>query len=300
MSSSYSLYPFHVFRLVARAGSVTGAANELFISQPAVSAHLKAVEQYCGETLFERTPRGMILTGIGREVLEHVDRLFALYEEIPGIVEASRGRVCGEVSLAASTTPGTYLVPAQLKRFQKRYPDVKPNLMVGDTAEVLKWLHEYRVPLGVIGETREGEDLYKLKIGSDEMSLVASPQNSIAAIKKLKPEDLRGQALFLRESGSSTRETAGNILSVLMPAFGRIIEIGNNETIKQSVVAGLGVSVMSSWSIKLELKAGLLVPVADERFRKHRNFYLVRRKDRELTGNAAALWECMREGSINF
>ena len=299
MSANYSLYPFHVFRLVARTGSVTGAANELFISQPAVSAHLKTVERHCGESLFERTPRGMILTSIGREVLERVDRLFALYEELSGVVEASRGRVCGEVSLAASTTPGTYLVPTQLKRFQERYPEVKPNLMVGDTAQVLQWLHEYRVPLGVVGETREGENLYKLKIGCDIMALVASPQNSIAAIKKLKPEDLRGQALFLRESGSSTREAAQNVLGVLMPAFGRIVEIGNNETTKHSVIAGLGVSVMSSWAIELEQKAGLLVQVADERFRKCRNFYLVRRKDRELTGNAAALWECISECRIN-
>jgi DNA-binding transcriptional LysR family regulator len=171
--------------------------------------------------------------------------------------------------------------------------------MVGDTADVLKWLYEYRGPPGVIGETREGENLYKLKIGCDEMSLGAPPQNSIAAIKKLQPEDLRGQALFLRESGASTREAARNVLSAIMPAFGRIVEIGNNETIKHSVVAGLGVSVMSSWSIKLEQKAGLLVPVADARFRKCRNFYLVRRKDRELTGYAAALWKCLREGGNN-
>ena len=107
MNESYSLYPFHVFRMVARTGSVTRAANELFISQPAVSAHLKTVELRCGETLFERTPRGMTLTTVGHHVLEQVNRLFALYEELPNIVEASRGKIAGEIAIAATLMFGS-------------------------------------------------------------------------------------------------------------------------------------------------------------------------------------------------
>lgn len=298
MSESYSLYPFHVFRVVAGAGSVTRAANELFISQPAVSAHLKAVEQRCGESLFERTPRGVSLTAAGREVLEQVNRLFALYEELPGVVEAMRGSVRGEITVAASSTPGAYLVPALLKQFQDQYPEAKPNLLVGDTAEVLQWLREYRVPLGVIGEMHAEEDLHKLKIGCDELSLVASAEDSITKIKKLKPENVRKQTLFIREHGSSTREAAEKLLADLLPAFGRVVEISNTEAIKQSVIAGLGMAVLSSWSTELERKAGLLLPVSDKRFGKCRNFYLVRREDRTLTGSAAALWKCLMECKV--
>jgi DNA-binding transcriptional LysR family regulator len=230
---------------------------------------------------------------VGREVLEQVNRLFALYEELPGIVEASRGRISGEISLAASSTPGTYLVPALLSQFQEQYPEVQPKLIVGDTAEVLQWLHEFRVPLGVVGELQTGEDLHKLKIGCDEMSLVASSQNSIAKIKKLKPEDVREQTLFIREHGSSTREATEKLLGDLLRSFGRIVEISHTEAIKQSVIAGLGMAVLSSWSIELEVKAKLLQAAADERFRMCRSFYLVRREDRVLTGNAAALWKCL-------
>ena len=295
MNESYSLYPFHVFRVVARMGSVTRAANELFISQPAVSAHLKAVEQRCGEMLFDRTPRGVTLTTVGREVLEQINRLFALYEELPEIVEASRGQISGEIIVAASSTPGTYLVPELLRQFQVLYPEAKPSLMVGDTAEVLGWLHEYRVPLGVVGELHAGDGLHKFKIGCDEISLVASAKDSITKIKKLKPEDVREQTLFIREHGSSTREAAEKLLGDLLPAFGRIVEISNSEAIKQSVIAGLGMAVLSSWSVELEKKAGLLLPITDERFKRCRNFYLVRREDRVLTGSAAALWKCLRE-----
>lgn len=295
MSESYSLYPFHVFRVVARTGSVTRAANELFISQPAVSAHLKTVEQRCGEQLFERTPRGVTLTTVGQEVLDQINRLFALYEELPGIAEASRGQISGEIIVAASSTPGTYLVPELLRQFQELYPEAKPSLMVGDTAEVLQWLHAYRVPLGVVGELDAGSGLHKLKIGCDELSLVVSVKDPVTKIKKLKPEDLKEKTLFIREHGSSTREASEKLLGDLLPAFGRIVEISNSEAIKQSVIAGLGMAVLSSWSIELERKAGLLLPISDERFKRCRNFYLVRREDRILTGSAAALWKCLRE-----
>lgn len=295
MSESYSLYPFHVFRTVARMGSVTQAAGKLFISQPAVSAHLKAVEQRCGESLFDRTPRGVTLTTIGHEVLEQVNRLFVLYEELPGIAEASRGRISGEIPVAASSTPGTYLVPELLRQFQEQYPEAKPILMVGDTAEVLRWLQEYLVPLGIVGELHAGDNLHKLKIGCDEISLVASAKDSITKIKKLKPEDIQEKTLFIREHGSSTRKAAEKLLGDLLPAFGRIVEISNNEAIKQSVIAGLGMAVLSSWSIELEKKAGLLQPASDERFKMCRNFYLVRREDRVLTGSAAAMWKCLKE-----
>lgn len=298
MSESYSLYPFQVFRVVARTGSVTRAANELFISQPAVSAHLKAVEHRFGELLFERTPKGVTLTTVGGEVLEQVNRLFTLYEELPGIVEAARGRISGEITVAASSTPGTYLVPALLNQFQQLYPESKPSLMVGDTAEVLQWLHEYRVPLGVVGELHAGEDLHKLKIGCDEISLVASAQDSISKVKKLTPGDVREQTLFIREHGSSTREAMEKLLGDLSISFARIVEISNTEAIKQSVITGLGMAVLSSWSIELEVKAGLLLPLADERFRMCRNFYLVRREDRVLKGSAAALWNCLKECQV--
>lgn len=295
MNESYSLYPFHVFRVVARLGSVTGAANELFISQPAVSAHLKAVERRCGETLFERTPRGVSLTTTGQEVLEQINRLFALYEELPAIAEASRGRISGEIVVAASSTPGAFLVPELLRQFQEQHPEARPSLMVGDTAEVLQWLHEYRIPLGVVGELHAGDGLHKLKIGCDELSLVAAANDSAAKIKKLKPEDVREKTLFIREHGSSTREATEKLLGDLAPAFRRIVEIRSGEAIKQSVIAGLGMAVLSSWSIELERKAGLLLPILDARFKICRNFYLVRREDRVLTGSAAALWKCLKE-----
>ncbi|HEX5084390.1 MAG TPA: LysR family transcriptional regulator [Blastocatellia bacterium] len=293
MLDAYNLYPLHIFRLVARGGSVTRAAQELFISQPAVSAHLKALETAIGEPLFERTPRGMQLTPAGTILLEQANRLFALYEEIPATVDAVRGRVRGEVIVAASSTPGAYLVPALLRQFQERYPEVRPVLRVGDSAEVLEWLLDYQAPLGVIGEMSIAESLHSVEIGSDRLQLVAVAGDALCRVKQVKPEHLRGRTLFLREQGSSTRAGAESLLGERLKEFERIVEVPSAEAIKQAVAVGLGVAVLSSWATRLEETAGLLQPVRDPLLRQSRRFFLVKRKDRELIGAAAAIWDCL-------
>src|SRR5262245_33491667 len=293
MLDGYNLYPLHIFRLVARSGSVTRAAQELFISQPAVSAHLKALETAVGETLFERTPRGMRITPAGAIVLEQVNRLFVLYEEIPAAVGALRGQIRGEVIVAASSTPGAYLVPELLRQFQELYPEVRPVLRVGDSAEALEWLLDYRAPLGVIGEMNIAEDLQSVEIGSDRLQLVAAAGDTLCRVKRVKPEHLRGRTLLLREQGSSTRAGAQSLLGERLKEFERVVEVPSAEAIKQAVVSGLGVAVLSSWATRLEETAGLLQPVRDPLLRHSRRFFLVKRKDRELIGSAAALWDCL-------
>jgi molybdate transport repressor ModE-like protein len=293
MSDDFNLYPLHVFRLVAQKGSVTGAAQQLYISQPAVSAHLRALEQRLGEPLFERTPRGVLLTPAGQIVLDQANKLFALYEELPFAVSAVRGRVQGEVTVAASSTPGAYCVPALLKRFQELYPEARPRMIVGDSAEVLEWLREYRVPLGVVGEMSMTESLHCVEVGADELRLVVAAKDPLVHIRQLKKEHLKTRALFIREQGSSTRAGAETLLGELLKEFGRVIELSSTEAIKQAVIAGLGVAVLSSWATQLEEQTGLLHPVRDARLSQPRRFYLARRQDRVLTGTALALWDCL-------
>lgn len=293
MLDKFNLYPLHVFRLVARGGSVTRAAQELFISQPAVSAHLKALETALGELLFERTPRGMRLTPAGAVTLEQVNRLFALYEEIPAAVDALRGRVRGEVIVAASSTPGAYLVPELLRQFQELYPEARPVLRVGDSAEALEWLLDYQAPLGVVGEMSIAEELQSVEIGSDRLQLVAAAGDALCRVKRVKPEHLRGRALLLREPGSSTRAGAESLLGERLKEFERVVEVPSAEAIKQAVASGLGVAVLSSWATRLEEAAGLLQAVRDPLLRRERKFFLVKRKGRALGGTAAALWDCL-------
>jgi DNA-binding transcriptional LysR family regulator len=293
MTEEYNLYPLHVFRVVARLGSVTRAAEALCISQPAVSSHLKTLQARYREMLLERTPRGMLLTPAGAVVAEHANRVFALLEDTATAVEATRGEVKGNVTLAASSTPGAYLVPRLLRRFQDHYPDAKATLLVGDSTEALSWLRDFRVALGVVGETVSAEGLYREQIAQDELRLVVAATDNLGQIGEITSEHLAGQTLFLREPGSSTRAGAETLLCGWMGGFTRVIEQHNTEAIKQAVIAGLGMAVLSSWATQLEEQAGLLRPVRDARFRQGRKFYAVRRADRTLVGAAAALWQCL-------
>lgn len=293
MTGDYNLYPLHVFRIVARLGSVTRAAQELCISQPAISSHLKVLEGRYNEALFERTPRGMLLTPAGATLVDHANRLFGLLDDTTVAVEATRGRVNGKILLAASSTPGSYLVPRLLRRFQQRYPETEPTLLVGDSQEVLSWLYDYRVPLGVVGETVMEEGLVREEIGQDMLRLVVASTEDLSRVQTLTRKDLSGRTLFLRELGSSTRSGAEALLSGWMNSFARVVELNNTETIKQSVLAGLGVAVLSSWATELEQQAGLLCPIRDPRFQKQRRFYAVRRADRPPVGAATALWHCL-------
>lgn len=296
MADEFNLYPLHVFRLVARLGSVTKAAQELFISQPAVSAHLRSLEQHYGESLFERTPRGMLLTSTGKAFSVQVNALFAIYEDLPSAVDAVRGRVRGEVMVAASSTPGAYYAPKLLQRFQEKYPEAQPTLVVGDSAQVLEQIREYRVPLGIVGETNMDGGLHRMEIGADELRLVVAGTDALSRVRKIKREHLCERTLFLREKGSSTRTATELMFGDLLSAFSRIVEIQSTEAIKQSVISGLGVAALSSWATKLEESAGLLHPVRDAQLRRGRKFYLVRREDRSLTPSAAALWDCLSAG----
>jgi DNA-binding transcriptional LysR family regulator len=172
---------------------------------------------------------------------------------------------------------------------------VHPVLMVGDSAEVLEWLREYRVPLGVVGEMVMDDLLHRVEIGADELQLVVAASDPLARVRQLKPEQVKNRSLLLREAGSSTRKGTEVLLGEMVKHFERIVEIRSTEAIMQAVISGLGLAVLSSWATRLQMKSGLLRAIPDKRFRQSRKFYLVRRRDRQLTGCAAALWESLSE-----
>ncbi len=204
MNIDYNLYPWQVFRVVARLGSVTRAAEELSISQPAVSAHIRAVETGLGVALFDRVSRRMVLTEVGKAVRQRADRVISLYEELPGVVAEARQRVAGELVVAASSTPGTYRLPTLLRKFERRYPEVVPLPRIGSSGEVIEWLLAWQAPLGIVGEIALPEEIEAHPFRSDQLRLVASSGDPLVVEsrhRRLTGEDLRQRPLFVREPG---------------------------------------------------------------------------------------------------
>lgn len=291
----FTLHQLRVFQAVARQRSFSRAAEDLFISQPGVSAQVQALERGVGLALFERTGRTIQLTEAGRELLGYSERVFALLDEARTVLEELSGVRRGTVNVAASTTVGIYVAPAALGAFHQRYPGVQLSLEVLNRFRVQQRLFENEAEVALMGLIEDSQGLEVAEFVPNELAVVASPRHRLADRAGIAPEELAAETFLLREEGSGTRTDTINVFA----GFGVPIKIGmelrSNGAIKQAVAADLGVSVMPSAAIELELAVGRLVVLDVQGFPVHRHWYLVRRAGRRSSAAAGALWDFLLE-----
>ncbi|MBS2037460.1 LysR family transcriptional regulator [bacterium] len=290
----FNLYPLKVFGEVVRARSLTRAAVELGISQPAVSAHIKALESKFGEQLLQRGVKETRLTPFGQEV--HAQALVVLLEleELHSMVSGSSRRRAPIIG--ASTTPGAFWLPRRLAKFQRDH-SILCDCQIADSHQVRSWVLERRVLFGLVGElpATDLQGLESKEIGRDSLQLMAPSGHPLLGRKDLTDLDFRQQTLLLRPSGSSTRTRAESMLSSVLGHFQRVVELNSGEAIKEAVLAGLGLAVLSTWSVQRELQERLIAPVDPNRWIQLRPIYLIRRAGRPLKGQAALLWDFLAE-----
>jgi DNA-binding transcriptional LysR family regulator len=287
----FNLYPLKVFVTVARLRSVTLAAAELKVTQPAVSAHLRSIEERYGGKLFDRSSRGMILTPLGEMVLRHTKILLADLQTMRSEIEMSQGTVRGEFIVAATSTSGAFLLPQKLKEFKSLHPLAEPIPSLGNNSDVLEEVEAYRAHLGICSIQTKQDWMDASLIGSDQLNLYCSSTDPMAKMETIEDRHLCGRTLIVREPRSSTRKQTEEILKETIHRFRRVVEISQVEAIKQMVIAGLGMAFLSSWATRLEREQGLLCPVKDQRFRKVRSFYCIKRTDRTIQGPASVFWD---------
>jgi DNA-binding transcriptional LysR family regulator len=292
-----NLHQLSVFRAVARHQSFTRAAEELFISQPAVSAHVRELERHYGIELFEPAGRGVRLTEAGRLLEEYADRLLGLVEEAHRAMDELKGLERGHLSVGASSIPGAYFLPAELARFKERYPHVIVEVRMADTHEVLGMVHRGEVEIAVVGELQEQAGLRRRPYRSDELILVVPPRHRWAREGLRDLAELAQEPLILREHGSSTRENAEALLREQGITPSVLLEWRSAEAIKKGVEAGLGVSIMSAYAVALELESGRLCRVAHPVLVRRRQFYIVSHQDRRLSPAARAFQALLEEPS---
>jgi DNA-binding transcriptional LysR family regulator len=247
--SSITLRRLRLVLALAEEGGVTAAAKALGMSQPALSQNLRVIEAHYGFPFLMRSGRRTVLTNPGRLVVEYARRILRLVDEseraIGDLLQLRRGRL----SLGASTTPGTYLLPRVLAEFRVRHPDVDLQLRIGDTRDVERWVLAGAVDLGVIGETAEQLGLSVTPFRRDELVVVAPLSHPLSAVLRVDGEVLAAQPLIVRETGSSTRETLERALRSVGQALNVQFELGSTEAILQAVAAGLGASVVSELAV---------------------------------------------------
>jgi DNA-binding transcriptional LysR family regulator len=291
-----NLHQLEIFQAVARHQSYSRAAEALFLSQPAVSLQVRALEQDLKQQLFERQARPLKLTEAGQELLRYSERIFALMAEARMVLDELGGARRGTVKVAASTTAGIYVVPPALGLFHREHPTIKLTLDVVNRFSVQEKLLADEVDLAVMGLIEDAHELEVAEYVPNELVVIAPPAHPLVGKRHISLEVLREENLLLREDGSGTRT---DVLRLLGGVEGLPVHVGmelrSSGAIKQAVTAELGIAVMPQAAIELELAAGRLVTLNVQGFPVHRHWSLARRKGRHLSAAAAALWDFLLE-----
>jgi DNA-binding transcriptional LysR family regulator len=277
------------FHKVASTGSFTRAAHELFVSQPAVSQEIKALETSLGVVLFDRSGRKVRMTSEGEVLFSHAQRLFALHEEMESLFGRSRDLQHGQIKIGSTALMGTYFLPRVIGRFNRRYPGIEIDLQMGNSDQVMHLVLEGLVDLGFSGMTVSDTRLKSILIHQERLIMVASPRHRLAA-RLISLHDISGIPFIWREKGTQTRKLIEKwFLRQLRGHYPRkTVELQNMEAAKRMVEEGFGMTVVPEAAVKREISSGWLKRLEVEGLNVQNSYYLVVLKKKGLTRAAEA------------
>lgn len=265
----------------------TRAANELGLTQPAVSIQLKQLEDNLDLPLFEKIGKKLFLTPAGQELKQFCDDLFARFDNIDMTLSALKGNLEGEFRLAAVSS-AKYFTPHLLGAFHKRYPQVKLHLDIVNREQMIQRLQDNKDDLVIMGLVPQSMSLTSHPFIDNRIVVIASPNHPLAGKKNIKLHELSEHPFIFREKGSGTRKALEEFFRNKGVTVKPNMLLGNTETIKQAVMADLGISAVSRHSVTLELATDSLVELDIEHFPLVRSWYLVHHEKKCLSPIAQA------------
>ena len=294
-----TLKQLRALRAVSDTGSVTAAARELFVTAPAISMQIRQFEQNAGLPLLERAADKFVLTAVGREALRAAQAVDAAIDEFETTLQTLRGGVAGRVSVGLVST-AKYFAPRMVGAFAKSHPGVKVSMTVGNREEMLQGLRDFSIDIAIMGRPPEDHSCAADPIGDHPHLIVAEPGHRLARRRRIDPALLADETFVVREPGSGTRSLMERFLEQagVAPTFG--LEIDSNETIKQAVMAGLGVAFISAHTVAAELADGRLVKLDVRGLPVVRTWYVMRRVDRRQLPAVRAMQEFIVANRADF
>jgi DNA-binding transcriptional LysR family regulator len=285
-----NLQNLRVFLKVAELEHVTRAAEELNLSQPAVTKTIQSLENEITLDLVERQGRRIALTHAGRILQSYARQIFALEREMEEALAALRDVEAGEVTLAANRTAGVYLLPPIVSHFRSHYPQVTLRMAILNSSEIVQEILNWTLDIGLIeGDTSSLPPGLKAEVFAyDELILVVAPSHHWGNLSSLEPADLANGELILREQGSGIREVIEQVLLQHVVQIQPMFTLTDNEAVKQMVISGVGAAIVSSLSVQRVLATGELLHIPVRGLELRPQLCLVQRVDKQLSQAAKA------------
>ncbi|ROR02924.1 selenium metabolism-associated LysR family transcriptional regulator [Desulfosoma caldarium] len=281
-----------VFCRVVELGSFTKAAEAVLLSQPTISEHIKTLEEMVGERLVDRLGREVAPTPAGKILYRYAKKIIQIKEEAVQAMAAYRGDLAGTVHVGASTIPGNYILPRLIGSFKQHHPAVQISVFIGATKEVAEAVADGKQELGLVGSQWKDRRLSFERIFADELVLAVPRNHPWASLPSIPVERLAEEPFIARHRGSGTRMVTYEILEKAGFDTSRlrvVAEMSTTEAVRQSIKAGIGISILSRQAVAEDAAHGSVRLVAIDGVTFHRAFYLVKRRGREPSPVSEAL-----------
>lgn len=267
----------NVFAEVAESRSFSRAAERLHMTQPAVSQHIRALEERMEVRLLERNNKSVSLTRAGEIVLHHAREIGGLYRRMEEMVDELMHHTGGPLAIGASYTFGEYVLPVTLARLSEEYPAIRPAVTIGNTADIAEQVRNRGLDVGIVEGEEIGTGLSVERLAQDEMFVAAGAKHPLSELTTVPIRLLEDQTWLVREKGSGTRAAADKLFAELSIHPERLLEMGSTQSLKETVEAGLGVTLQSRWALRKELGLGSLKLLSVEGLPFKRSFHILLR-----------------------
>ncbi|MBI2563407.1 MAG: LysR family transcriptional regulator [candidate division NC10 bacterium] len=277
------LRALEVFCKIVELRSFSRAAEAVFLTQPTVSGHIKALETELGLRLFDRAGRTVTPTRAGELLHGYARRLLALREEAQQAINEHKGGLKGHLPLGGSSIPGAYILPPLVAAFKQGHPDVTISLHISGSRDIVRGVIEGTCEVGMVGARFDEARVHYEPFAQDELVLAVPAAHPWAGRGTVRLAELAGQAFIRRERGSGTRKVMEQALAdhAVDPASLRVVlEVTGNEAVRQALKAGAGIAVISRRAIEDDIRCKAVTPLRIQGVRMMREFFLVTHRSR--------------------
>ena len=294
-----TLRQIEVFNAVARLQNYTRAAEELHMSQPAVSMQIKQLEESVGLELFEQVGKTIHLTVAGRHMYEYARNISDLLDEADEVFQSLKGIERGELSISVATT-ASHFATRLLAAFSKQHEGITISLDITNRESLQRQLENNEPDLVIMGQPPKGVDVEAHAFMENPLVMIAPADHELVGEKNIPLAAIENEGFVVRERGSGTRGAIERFFNERGVRFHTDIEMTSNEAIKQAVEAGLGLGIVSIHTLELELETGRLKVLDVEGFPIERHWYIIQRKGKRLSPAAQAFRSFVLEKATEF